>query len=102
MTVSGPQLMNKQREKPSLPATDSELRPGDFPLGSIESRAAARAKLERIKVNPGDTLHIIVERIGGDGKTPLPPPERIEWEGGVTVIEHVPSRGAPLDLRGNR
>jgi hypothetical protein len=36
------------REGPQ-PATDSALRPGDFALGSRESRAAARALLEQRK-----------------------------------------------------
>ena len=57
-------MTNNQREKASLPATDSEARPGDFPLGSLESRAAARAKLEHIKDKPG--IQIIIETVGGD------------------------------------
>jgi hypothetical protein len=71
-----------------LPATDSEARPGDFPLGSIESRAAARAKLEHIKDNPGEVLHLIIHHVGEAKNTPMPPTERIEWPGGVTIIEH--------------
>jgi hypothetical protein len=35
------------RKEPSLPATDSGPKPGDFPVGSLESRATARAMLER-------------------------------------------------------
>ena len=39
--------MWKHREELSLPATDSGPKPGDFPVGSLESRAAARSLLER-------------------------------------------------------
>jgi hypothetical protein len=34
--------------KPVLMGTDSTARPGDFPLGSPQSRAAARSKLESL------------------------------------------------------
>ena len=81
--------MNNKSEKPSLPATDSKPRPGDFPLRSIESRAAARAKLEHIKRDPGEVLHLIIHHVGEDKNTPMPPTKRIEWPGGVTIIEHV-------------
>ena len=39
--------MSKQGQRPCLPATDSGPNPGDFPIGSLQSRAAARAMLER-------------------------------------------------------
>ena len=39
--------MWKPRKEPLLPATDSGPKPGDFPVGSLESRAAARTMLER-------------------------------------------------------
>ena len=39
--------MNNQEEKASLPATDSAPKPGDFPIGSVKSRAAARAILTK-------------------------------------------------------
>jgi hypothetical protein len=35
----------KDKNQLTLPATNSGPRPGDFPLGSAESRAAARALL---------------------------------------------------------
>jgi hypothetical protein len=41
--------MDNSSKKRSLPATNSGLIPGDFPLGSVESRAAARAMIERGK-----------------------------------------------------
>src|SRR5690349_6968017 len=41
-TVRGAKSMSKMRKTAPLPATNSTPRPGDFPLGSVESRAAAR------------------------------------------------------------
>ena len=41
--------MNNARDKSRLPATVSVPNPGDFPLGSVESRAAVRAMIERNK-----------------------------------------------------
>jgi hypothetical protein len=38
-------MIEKSKNSSPLPGTDSELRPGDFPLGSPKSRAAARAML---------------------------------------------------------
>jgi hypothetical protein len=40
------EAMKNQRQTGTLPATDLGLRPGDFPLGSIESRAAMRVRVE--------------------------------------------------------
>ena len=40
-----------------LPATNSCPRPWDYPLGSRESRAAARAMLERLPVSPPLVVH---------------------------------------------
>jgi hypothetical protein len=37
--------MRKREEHPKLPATVSGPRPADFPLGSVESRAAVRAMI---------------------------------------------------------
>lgn len=39
-------MIEKSRRDRPLPATDSTPRPGDFPPGSPESRAAARLRLE--------------------------------------------------------
>jgi len=39
--------LKPERKGNALGATDPTPRPGDFPLGSVESRAAARAMLER-------------------------------------------------------
>ena len=41
--------MNNPSQTARLLATDSAPRPGDFPLHSFESRAAARMRLERAR-----------------------------------------------------
>jgi hypothetical protein len=53
----------KRAEDVSKPATQSMARPGDFPLGSIESRAAAWRKAE--PVNYGDSSSALVSALGG-------------------------------------
>jgi hypothetical protein len=73
----------------SLMGMDWEPHPGDLPTGSVESRAAARAKLEHIKSHPGEVIRVQVFHIGYDGKSPLPPPSKTDWSGGKTIIEHV-------------
>jgi hypothetical protein len=40
-------MANNSNEKRDVPATNSAPNPGDFPVGSVESRAAARAMLKR-------------------------------------------------------
>ncbi len=45
-------------------ATKSELRPGEFPLGSEQSRAAARFLLTARNEAPHETLRIVVGRTG--------------------------------------
>jgi hypothetical protein len=39
--------VNNPKKDTPLPVTNSGARPGDFPLGSLQSRAAARAMMER-------------------------------------------------------
>lgn len=63
-------------------------KPGDFPICSPESRAAARAMLERAEREPGTVLRLVIVHIGHDGTEPLPAPRRIKWPGGVTEILH--------------
>jgi hypothetical protein len=61
---------------------DSEIidRPGNHQLGSIESRTAARAMLERIRTSQKRKVIVDrIEHIGHDGKEPLPLPRiRVE------------------------
>ena len=55
--------VNNSRVQSSLPAIASVPNPGDFPLGSIESRAAAGSMLtDRERV--GKNLHFCFEYIG--------------------------------------
>jgi hypothetical protein len=46
-----------------LPDLHSAFRPGDFPLGSRESRVAARALADQLNASE-DRIHVIVECIG--------------------------------------
>ncbi len=65
------------------------LKPGDFPLGSPESRAVVRAQLERARREPRQELRVQIIHIGLDDKEPLPQSQTIPWQGGVTEITHV-------------
>ena len=59
-------MIEKTPRERSLPATDLALRPGDFPVGSPQSSAAARAVLEkrrRPKHPPSFTLDLSSESI---------------------------------------
>jgi len=59
-------VIEKTPRERSLPATDLALRPGDFPVGSAQSRAAARAvlaKRRRPKHPPSFTLDLSAESI---------------------------------------
>lgn len=53
-------MRTKPRESLNLPATP---KPGDFPLGSMESRAASRALLERMDQG-SEKIRVIIEHIG--------------------------------------
>jgi hypothetical protein len=46
-----------------LSATNARPKPGDYPLGSTESRAAARALADRLRVS-GEVLRVVVKHIG--------------------------------------
>ena len=68
----------------------------DHPLGSVASRALIRSKLENAERQPGQILKVQVIHIGYDGKSPLPVPLRLPWQGGVTEIVHIAGRGLGL------
>jgi len=57
----------ERAERPSLPATVSRVRPGCFPLGSPQSRAAARSLVAERKASEPDELRLEVRSIV-DGK----------------------------------
>lgn len=63
LKVMGAQVANNPPHKPTPPATVSGPRPGDFPLGSRESRAATRFALNARKA--GRSLFHI-EVVGSD------------------------------------
>jgi hypothetical protein len=56
-------VIDNSRASAFLPVTDSSPDPGDFPLGSTESRAAARALADRLGAS-GEVLRVVVEHIG--------------------------------------
>ena len=66
------------------------MKPADYPLGSAESRAAARVQIERSK-EPKEVIRVRVIHVGHDGKEPLPPSQRLPWNGGITEIVHIAS-----------
>jgi hypothetical protein len=65
--------------KPVLTGTDSTARPGDFPIGSAQSRAAARSKLESFGREIAPNISVVFYEPGersADGT--LGPPVRVE------------------------
>jgi len=60
------QIRTEGAKRPSLPATKFGVRPGEFPLGSIESRAAARHIIEGrgAAEKKGTLIHFEIVRIG--------------------------------------
>lgn len=52
--IKRPESNGKGSEAGDLPATVSSLHPADFPLGSVESRAAARAMIRPGELREGD------------------------------------------------
>ena len=56
-------MIDNSRTTTSLSVTDSDPNPGDFPLGSTESRAAARAFADRLSASQ-EALRVVVEHIG--------------------------------------
>jgi hypothetical protein len=62
-------MIGRYRKEPPLPATDSGPNPGDFPVGSLESRAAARMRLATEQEEP--VMAIEVRHIGS--KAPMGP-----------------------------
>ncbi len=55
----------KQPKGHSDPATQSAPRPGDYPLGSLESRAAARIMIDT-KKREGDVIQVVF--VSPDGR----------------------------------
>jgi len=79
--------MNNTRDKSGLPATVSISQPGDFPLGSVESRAAMRAMIEHKGENK-KLVRVTLERIGGGTDAPTSI-KRIDGPDCVVVLVRV-------------
>lgn len=75
---SCPQGSRGRKMKPSNSEPHNGPRPEDFPLGSPQSRAAARALLETRKSGPKIILR--VSRIGGTPDELLPTYEELQRE----------------------
>ncbi len=71
----------KQSEDPGLPATNVGPKPGDFPIGSIESRAAARAQLDRARYTERQVdVVVILSGLGlRDCRPAITPPDSLEY-----------------------
>ncbi len=67
--------------------SDGARRPWDFPMGSLESCAAARAMAER---KESAVFRIRIVHIGYRGSEGLPPRIRVPYHGGRFEIVHVP------------
>lgn len=61
-------MIDKSKKEPLLPTTDWGSRPGDFPLGSVESRAAARFLFEHGSDEPEMVIIHHIQRPVRDGK----------------------------------
>ena len=67
---------------PILETATKSLKPGDYPVGSLESRAAARSL---IKNKPKTVIHVVF--VGGsEDREPLPPTKNVP--GSDVVIEY--------------
>lgn len=55
----------------STSSTADDMRLGDLPLGSLESRAAARALLNRKLEDDGKVLDLIIRHIGNTTSRPM-------------------------------
>jgi hypothetical protein len=81
---------NPAKEAPLL-VTNSGLRPGDFTIGSVESRAAARA-LAEAKTKAKEVHRLVITHIGA-APNDLHPSTRRESENCIVEIIHKTSDG---------
>jgi hypothetical protein len=79
-------VFDKARAKARLSAIDLAPRPGDFPVGSIESRAAART-LAGNKKEVKEILRVDVKHISASASE-LPASSRHECENCIIEIIH--------------
>jgi hypothetical protein len=85
-------MANKGSQGP-LPATDSGMRPGCFPLGSAQSRAAARSLLEARKASEDEQGFEIITKSIVDGK-------RVNFDGIAETIRAARMRDQSGELPG--
>jgi hypothetical protein len=80
--------VNNHRREAHLAVTNQGPRPGDFPLGSVESRAAARRALIEGKAEAKPVFRIVVEFMYERGQMPheVKPPVRYEANGQIFEI----------------
>jgi hypothetical protein len=81
--VTMPMVAKHDRAKNASP----QIRPGDFPLGSAASRAAARSLWE-MRQQSKQVIHLKIVLIGHPKDKPLPDGWRREWDGGVTECSY--------------
>ena len=77
--------MAVKREKPK--AAVLPIVPGDFPMGSPASRAAARSLWE-MRQQSKHVIRVQYVFIGHPKDKPLPEGSRNEWDGGVTEFTY--------------
>lgn len=85
------QPWTKHANSPLLPATNSGPRPGDFPLGSVKSRVAARA-LAGSKTTAKEVHRLVITHIGVS-PSDLHPSTRTECENCIVETIHKNSDG---------
>jgi hypothetical protein len=56
-------VIDNSRTNARLSATNASPKPGDYPLGSTESRAAARALADHLTASE-EVLRVVVKHIG--------------------------------------
>jgi hypothetical protein len=72
----------------SAAGMNSGPQPGDFPIGSVESRAAARALADKF-VDERPVFCITIEHVGAPPGKSLPPPCRRESSECIIDFRHV-------------
>jgi hypothetical protein len=78
--------------RPTLPATIAGPRPDDFPLGSIEQRAAARAELDRRRAAEDEVVMTVTfSVVGGGGPVKTLTFTRSQWPTGLPMPGDDPS-----------
>jgi hypothetical protein len=98
-------MIDKSRKESPLPATFQGPNPGDFPLGSMESRAAARAIVRSSDTTPPSNVRDGTLRCSKCclSNLPIPPPDKPDahWDtsrGCYKNLHYSPEEHAALGL----